>query len=386
MAEKKTTLPNSLIVTHSNKLVEAKYNLPLGEQRLIMTMISRIQPEDEDFKPYRISVLELAEFLGVDKNSIYRECKKTTKSLLSRVLSIEEPDGLLQIGWVSSAKYIDGTGMVNLTFDPLLKPYLLQLKSNFTSFKLNMILSFKSQYTMRIYMLLKQYEKLKNREVELEQLREMLGIGKDQYGLYSDFRKRILLSSQKELAKKADLYFEFDEIKYGRRVGAIRFNIITKKLPKALFEILPTEQLALLESISDFPAEFANLSAPKSPVIDELLYLVPEQHKTKKTVLSSISEHEKKQGADYVKRNILYSNAKSGKSYAGFLANALKQDWGHDWQLEQKQIAATPVKKKVAEVWERQGFKSQKEYDEFMFEQQMQRYDKTKNPVSVTVK
>ena len=379
MAEKKTTLPNSLIVTHSNKLVEAKYNLPLGEQRLIMTMISRIQPEDEDFKPYRISVLELAEFLGVDKNSIYRECKKTTKSLLSRVLSIEEPDGLLQIGWVSSAKYIDGTGMVNLTFDPLLKPYLLQLKSNFTSFKLNMILSFKSQYTMRIYMLLKQYEKLKNREVELEQLREMLGIGKDQYGLYSDFRKRILLSSQKELAKKADLYFEFDEIKYGRRVGAIRFNIITKKLPKALFETLPTEQLELLESISDFPAEFANLSAPKSPVIDELLFLVPGLHKTKKTVLSAILEYEKKQGREYVKRNILYCNERAGRSYAGFLANALKDDWGHDWELEKQEVAQKPAKKKVQEIWEKQGFKSQKEYDEFMFQQQMQRYSRARN-------
>jgi hydroxylamine reductase (hybrid-cluster protein) len=90
-------------------------------------------------------------------------------------------------------------------------------------------------------------------------------------------------------------------------------------------------------------------------------------------------EYEKKQRADYVKRNILYSNAKSGKSYAGFLANALKNDWGHDWQLEQQEIVHKPVKKKAAEVWQRQGFKNQKEYDAFMFEQQMQRYNKASN-------
>jgi len=365
----KKTSPKSLIVTQSNKLVEARYNLPLGEQRLIMTMISRIQPEDEDFKPYRISVSELAEFLGVDKNSIYRESKKITQNLLSRVLSIEEPDGLLQIGWVSSAKYIDGSGMVNLSFDPLLKPYLLQLKSNFTSAKLTMLLSFKSQYTMRIYTLLKQYEKLKHREIELETLRDMLGIGKDQYNLYSDFKKRILESSQKELAEKADLTFEFDEIKYGRRVGAIEFHIFAKELPAAL---LANPEPPAPETTNKPAPSFLNVNLPATPVIDNLLLLVPERYRNRKNVLAAIIDYEQKHGFEYVRRNILYCNTKADKSYGGFLNTALKEDWGQDWQLEQQQ----PVKAKVkaSEVWERQGFKTQKEYDAFMFAQQMERY------------
>jgi plasmid replication initiation protein len=54
---------------------------------------------------------------------------------LEKVVEIQEPGRLLQTHWVSSADYVDGTGMVNLTFDPLLKPYLLQLKGNFTSSK-----------------------------------------------------------------------------------------------------------------------------------------------------------------------------------------------------------------------------------------------------------
>jgi len=374
--QKKKTLPKSFLVTQSNHLVQARYNLPLAEQRLVLTMISRIQPDDEDFKPYRISVNELAEFLGIDKGSAYRECKKTTENLLKRVLSIEESDGLLQTNWVSSAKYIDGSGMVNLSFDPLLKPYLLQLKSNFTSCKLEMLLSFKSQYTVRMYTLLKQYERLKEREFELGQLRELLGIREDQYGLYSDFRKRVLLSTQKELTEKADLYFEFDEVKYGRRVGAIKFRIFTKNLTKALPS--SSEQTLFEDIINDAPI-FPFIDVQISPTVDKLLLLVPEPHRAKKTVLSSIIEFEKKQGVDYVKRNILYSNHKSGKSYAGFLTNSLKNDWGHDWQIDQQQA---PVKKKVPEVWERQGFKSQKEYDVFMFEQQMQQYKKSPNLIN----
>ena len=147
---KKKQVPASLIVTQANELVSARYTLPLAEQRLILIMIAKIQPEDEDFKPYRIGINELAEFMGIDKNSAYRECKKTTKNLLSRVLEIQEPGRLLQTHWVSSADYIDGSGMVKLCFDPELKPYLLQLKGNFTSSKLEMLLSFKSQYRLGV--------------------------------------------------------------------------------------------------------------------------------------------------------------------------------------------------------------------------------------------
>jgi plasmid replication initiation protein len=209
---KRNTVPSSLIVTQSNRLVEARYNLPLGEQRLILTMISRIQPDDEDFKEYRINVREFAGFLGIDKNSAYREFDKITTTIMTRVLIFEEFDGPLKVGWVSSAKYIRQEGAVLLCFDPKLKPYLLQLKGNFTSSKLDMLLSFKSQYTMRIYNLMKQYEGLGEREIEVDLLREILGLRENQYKRYNDFKKDILVSTQKELAIKGDIYFEFDEI------------------------------------------------------------------------------------------------------------------------------------------------------------------------------
>ena len=358
---KKKSLPSSSIVTQANGLVTARYTLPLAEQRLILTMIARIQPDDEDFKPYRISVGELAEFIGVAKGSAYLECKKTTENLLKRVLKIDEPDGLLQINWVSSAKYIDGTGMVNLSFDPLLKPYLLKLKGNFTSCKLEMLLSFKSQYTMRMYNLLKQYEWRKEREIELELLREMLGLNKEQYKLYADFKKTILESTKKELAEKADLTFEFNEIKYGRRVGAINFRIFSKE---------PLESLSDNKQINPHPL-FPFIDAEISPSVDKLLLLVPEQYRTKKTVQAAVEAFEGKQGFDYVKRNILYCNAKADKSYAGFLNNALKADWGHDWNLEQQETLSPTVKKKPIEVWEREGFSSQSEYEKFMWKKQM---------------
>ena len=110
--------------------------------------------------------------------------------------------------------------------------------------------------------------------------------------------------------------------------------------------------------------------------MDQLLLLVPERHRTKKTIQTALEAFEKKCGFDYVKRNILYSNAKAEKSYAGFLNNALKEDWGHDWELDQKMA---PESKKVIEIWERNGFASKKEYNEHMYRKQMERYGQQLN-------
>ena len=357
----KKVIPASMIVTQSNDLVSARYTLTLSEQRLLLMMLARIQPDDEDFKPYKISIAELADFLGIARGSAYLECKKITKSLLARTVEIKSSGELLQTGWVSSARYIDGTGTVILCFDPLLKPLLLQLKGNFTSCKLEMLLSFKSQYTMRLYTYLKQYQRLNGREMELAELREILGLSNDQHQEYKHLKSNILMPVQKELSEKADLSFEFDEIKYGRQVGALYFHIFTNKTIEPNNDSLFKPAPAVL-----FPPAIC-----KPPISDQLRLLIPAQHRTKRTVQTALEIYGKQHGFDYVKRNILYSNAKADKSYAGFLNNALKEDWGGDWELEQK---VKPEKQKVGEIWEQQGFSSLKKYEDCMFRKQMQAY------------
>ena len=85
MARLKKKIPlASLIVTQANELVESRYNLTLGEQRLIFTMIARIQPEDEDFKPYHIRLHELADFLGSTKITFMPTAKKSLKNYWKR--------------------------------------------------------------------------------------------------------------------------------------------------------------------------------------------------------------------------------------------------------------------------------------------------------------
>lgn len=115
-----------------------------------------------------------------------------------------------------------------MRFDPLLKPFLLELSSKFTSYKLANVVKLKSTYAIRIYELLKQYEDLKERTISLENLRYYLD-AMDVYPNYANFKQRVLKPSQKELEQKTDISFEFEEIKIGRKVHKIRFIIRSKK-------------------------------------------------------------------------------------------------------------------------------------------------------------
>jgi len=105
-----------------------------------------------------------------------------------------------------------------------LRPYLLELKREFTSYKLENVVKLKSSYAIRIYELLKQYEKLQERTFLLKSLREMLG-AEDIYPAYGNFKQRVLVPAQKELKKKTDISFEIEEVKKGRKVEKVKFLI-----------------------------------------------------------------------------------------------------------------------------------------------------------------
>lgn len=225
-------MDKNYLVTKSNYFImNSSYDLSLEEQKLILTLASMVQPEDEDFKPYKFRISEFIELLGVENQAKYTEVPKITKELMKKVFEIQEDDTIIQTAWLSSAVYKKGSGMVELEFSPRLKPYMLKLNGLFTQYKLANILSMKSKYSPRIYEILKcnEFKRQGYIEIEVEELRKLLK-AESIYPLYADFKRYVLQRTQKELSKLSDISFEFEEIKTGRRVTALKFYIHKNKL------------------------------------------------------------------------------------------------------------------------------------------------------------
>ncbi|MBK5432188.1 replication initiation protein [Bacillus mycoides] len=216
------------IVSKSNTLIEANSRLNLVEQKMLLCLASNIEPNDRDFKTYTFPIKQFHDLLGLSGSTKYTELSKITKELLSKVIEIRAGEELIQVSWLSSAIYNRNKGTIDMRFDPLLKPFLLELSSKFTSYRLANVVKLKSTYAIRIYELLKQYEDLKERTISLENLRYYLD-AMDVYPNYANFKQRVLKPSQKELNQKTDISFEFEEIKSGRKVQKIRFIIRAQK-------------------------------------------------------------------------------------------------------------------------------------------------------------
>ena len=134
------------LVVKSNYLIEASYKLTTQEQRIVLVLAAMVKPEDEDFQPYRVRVQDFNALLEVKNQAAYTEAKQITKKLLERVIIIKDliSNTELQIGWLSSAEYLEGSGYVELEFSPKLKPYLLNLKQRFTQYQLKNVIKLKS--------------------------------------------------------------------------------------------------------------------------------------------------------------------------------------------------------------------------------------------------
>ena len=233
---------DKVIVSQSNKLVEASYKMTLAEKRLVCLLASKIHMQDEDFKKYKIKILDLAEFVGLRGSYVYTQTEQLTKKLISRVLTLPKPpDRKIQVSFLSSAEYQKGQGSVKLCFDPEMKPFLLQLKGQFTNYFLKHIANLRSVYSIRIYELLKSYQRFGRKEFTIEFLKTTFQISSDQYTQYNHFKERILHPAQKELRDHTDIYFEFEEIKKGRKVNSILF-LIYHNIRSEPIRLLPAQQ------------------------------------------------------------------------------------------------------------------------------------------------
>ncbi len=118
-----------LEVRQSNIITHSRHELSATQLDLYFMMLSLIRENDEPNKVYQISVKEIESMTG--RIWQYNQLQEATEGMIGKVFRIEEHYGLLQVAMLSSAQYLRGKGKIELSIDPKLRPYLINIKNNF---------------------------------------------------------------------------------------------------------------------------------------------------------------------------------------------------------------------------------------------------------------
>lgn len=300
------------IVTKSNTLITCNYDLSLQEQKIILTLASMVQPQDTEFKEYEFKIKDFLELLEIKDQSKYTELPKITKELKKKVFEIREGTDLVQVSWLGGVRYKTKEGILILSLDKGLKPYMLQLKELYTSYKIENILSLKSKYSIRIYEILKSNLFKKVIEIEVEELKNMIGAKEKTYNLYSNFKSKILIRTQEELNSKTDISFKYEEVKTGRKVTSIKFFIEKNKISKNEIAITSIETIKGQQSIDDI----AHIQLVKS--------IVNNINDDGAMAIFNIANGDIKKIKE---KYTIVSKFKKVKNLTGAMIDAIKEDW-----------------------------------------------------------
>lgn len=357
------------LVRKSNQLVEGRYKFDIWETRVFTKMLTLIKRDDVDFKNYRIYIRDVIDEFGLEKdNRAYERIKRAGIKLNDRSVRIyrDTDEGKKQFDTKivasvesfvnnSEGKYID------VSFHPRMKPYLLALKSKFTVYDSRNIMALPSTYTIRIYELLKQYEPIGSRKIELHDLKEMIGAVeetfdgetrfiKDHYPLYGNFRQKILLKAQNDLKKHTDIYFEFEPLKKGRKIVALKFYIYKNSPAGKGTKNKSTPVLIQSPSI-----EIQNfvINEPDNEVFAELFPLVKSWigEKAFRKLLNDYPENQVRQSVRYTLNRI--KNGDVIKNIAGHIVSMTKQTSLFD-PNEQEKVEQKRKKSAAKEIAERE--------------------------------
>jgi plasmid replication initiation protein len=220
---------NHLVVKRNDLIQKSRHQMDLQEQKIILYMISKIKPSDKDFSEQIFSVAEFCKVIGADGDSggNYAYIKKTLKSLRDRSIWVTLDDGSeTTLAWINSVTINPRSGIVRLTLDDKMKPYLLDLQENFTQYSLLYTLAMRSQYSTRLYELLKSYQFKKYVIFDIDELRQLLFAERWQRG--NDMKRKVLDIAVKEINKLADIWVTYELVKEGRKFTEVRFDIVQK--------------------------------------------------------------------------------------------------------------------------------------------------------------
>lgn len=204
----KKFITKNLIAKQSNVLLDSKCKITLpGSYDLLFRLIAEIDDDAIEFGNFVFTVKDLENMLG--KRIRTEQIENIGRELSSCRIEIKKPNGDFSIGsWFSFFDFYIETNTIELSFHSKLKPYLLQLKSNYTKYNIKYIIDLNSEFSKKLYIVLKSKEYYTHDyKIKIEDLHLQL-FGEERDIEFKELN-RMIKKYIVEINKKTDILVEY---------------------------------------------------------------------------------------------------------------------------------------------------------------------------------
>ena len=226
------------LVVKTNRLNQAFQVLTLAELHIVQLAIVDARETGTGLstdKPLRIDAMRYAEAFGTTRQNAYQRMKEAEDTLFNRRFSFYDEDGkLVKSRWIQQVKYLDDEGAIELAFTMAVVHGISRIdgvKEFFTQYLLSQTAKLTSVYSARLYELLVQWKSVGKTPIfELNDFRNQLGVGVNEYTRIEAFKRRVLEIAVREINEQTDITASYEQHKKGRVITGFSFKF--KQKPK----------------------------------------------------------------------------------------------------------------------------------------------------------
>ena len=228
----KNNIDDKKILMKNNELIsKTRNNITTIENRIFQTVLYKLQRSSEDTYSCTISHDEFKSFIKNNNQSTIKAITTILTNLRKQSIYIKKykKNGEIiwgQFGFINGFLYDEELNLFTIKASDevyaMLKDYL---GSGYTPVNLLLYLKLNNSYAQRLYELLRLWTNSKYViNYSVKELKELMMI-EDKYEKYADFKRRVLLSSVKELNSMGIFNVQIKENKIGRKVDSIDFIV-----------------------------------------------------------------------------------------------------------------------------------------------------------------
>jgi len=254
---------NMVVAQHNDLIKKAKYDLTANEIKVMDFIISKIKPDDEEFKTVNSSLYEISKVLGLKRSGrAYNQLTNTLRNLRQKEVIIynDKTERATITGWLQEFE-LSRTGQLEAKISLKLKPYLLALKStgHYTQHTLIDTIQLDSKYSIRLYKLMREANKRKGKITPVlkktpQELAQLLSAPKS-YNSWGRLNDKVIKPSVEEINRKInDMDLEVITEKRGRKVTTVEIkNNFYPRNPKQDENSTPVPMINWLEDDDNTP-------------------------------------------------------------------------------------------------------------------------------------